>query len=195
VTLSGVVVGSGKRGVVLGHQNQSYLCSWFPFADELAAAGYTVLALDFRGFGSSSAWAADKPKTLQLDMLAGATFLRSQGVTAMVLGGASMGGTAAIVAAGTKPPGVVGVFSVSAPGMFDVMDALVAAKALRVPSLFLAAVNDGEYATAAQQLHDAVPSGTGTLQLVTGSAHGTQLVGSDPVVPAAIKKYVLARLR
>jgi pimeloyl-ACP methyl ester carboxylesterase len=189
------VVGSGKRGVVLGHQNQSYLCSWFPFADQLAAAGYTVLALDFRGFGSSSAWDADKPKSLDLDMLAGAAFLRSQGVTTIVLGGASMGGAAAIIAAATKPTGVVGVFSVSAPSIFGSLNALTAARGVRVPSLFIAAVNDSEFATAAQQLHDAVPAKTGTVKMVPGSAHGTLLVDSDPAVPAAILTFVQARLK
>ena len=42
-TLVGVVLGSGRRGLVLGHQSGRDLCEWLPLARELAGRGYQVL--------------------------------------------------------------------------------------------------------------------------------------------------------
>lgn len=50
----GLLVGSGTLGIVLGHQTgRSDLCEWCEHARELAGEAFRVLAVDFRGFGSS----------------------------------------------------------------------------------------------------------------------------------------------
>src|SRR5687768_14814894 len=46
--------GSGERGVVLAHGARFEKQSWSKQAQELAAAGFQVLAIDFRGYGESS---------------------------------------------------------------------------------------------------------------------------------------------
>jgi hypothetical protein len=86
--LDGVIVGSGANGVVLAHQLHSNLCSWLPFAKRLAAAGMRVLAFDF-------------PSTSHLDryVRAAVAELRRDGAHNVALAGASMGGTAVLVAA------------------------------------------------------------------------------------------------
>src|SRR5512140_1965208 len=47
------VYGAGARGVVLAHGGRFTKESWKPQAQQLAAAGFRVLAVDFRGFGQS----------------------------------------------------------------------------------------------------------------------------------------------
>ena len=49
--LEGVVLGSGPRGVVLAHASDGSFCEWLPYARDLAAAGYRVLAYDSRSGG------------------------------------------------------------------------------------------------------------------------------------------------
>ena len=47
------IYGHGDNAVVLAHGGQFNKESWGPQARTLAAAGFRVLALDFRGFGNS----------------------------------------------------------------------------------------------------------------------------------------------
>lgn len=193
VELRGLLIGDGPRGIVLGHQNLAELCSWFPFADELGLR-YSVLALDFRGFGSSEAAPEGHETDLPLDVIAGIRYLQAHGARRIAVGGASMGGTAAVVAAADHPAGVVGVFTVSAPTIFESMNALVAARELRAPGLFIAATDD-DVATGAQLLHDVAPVGSAELLIVPGSAHGTLLVDLDPQVGQAIRRFLARVLR
>ena len=93
VRLLGVMWGTGPRAVVLGHEHRANLCSWAPFARTLARAGVRVLAFDHRGFGSS----ARGPVRYQSDVVGAIAEVRRRGATRVVAGGASMGGTAAIV--------------------------------------------------------------------------------------------------
>ncbi len=46
--LHGVLLGSGRKGIVLSHAFPGNLCDWFPFVPQLAARGYRVLAYDSR---------------------------------------------------------------------------------------------------------------------------------------------------
>jgi len=48
------VYGIGGRGVVLAHGGRFNKESWAPQARELAAAGFHVVAIDFRGYGPNS---------------------------------------------------------------------------------------------------------------------------------------------
>jgi len=109
---AGVVLGSGKTGVVLGHQAASDLCEWMPRARELAAQGRQVLAFDFGQAGQ-----------IEQDMMAAAAELRRRGADRLVLVGSSMGGTAAIAAAARITPPVAGVVAVSSPEEFQGADA------------------------------------------------------------------------
>ncbi|MFD0597814.1 alpha/beta fold hydrolase [Catellatospora coxensis] len=98
--LGGVLLGSGRTGIVLAHQNGGDVCQWAPYASELAAQGYRVLAFDFGGFGVSTAGDADNPQ----QVTAAAAALRADGATGIVLIGASMGGTAVLAAAPAVSP-------------------------------------------------------------------------------------------
>src|SRR5215213_1009945 len=92
---TGVVLGQGRTGVVLGHQAGSDLCEWLPQARRLAKQGHQVLAFDFGPDAS-----------IGKDMVAAAAELRRRGADRLVLVGSSMGGTAAIEAAAEITPPV-----------------------------------------------------------------------------------------
>ena len=68
---------SADRGVVLAHGAVFNKESWAPQAERLAAAGYTVLAIDFRGYGESVGGSDNR--ALYQDVLGGARFLESRG--------------------------------------------------------------------------------------------------------------------
>ena len=123
--IDAALVGEGTLGVVLGHQFRSDFCSWVPFAQQLAQRHMRALAVNFVS------------TSLDSDMVAGARELLRRGAKRIILVGASMGGTAALVAATNID--VAGVVAVSAPREFSGLDALPAVRRLEIPVLFLPA--------------------------------------------------------
>jgi pimeloyl-ACP methyl ester carboxylesterase len=88
---------AGNRGVVLAHGGQFKRASWKQQAERLAAAGFCVLAIDFRGEGRSHGpgeadWYS---APLHLDVLGAVRHLREHGAPTVSVVGASMGGSAA----------------------------------------------------------------------------------------------------
>jgi pimeloyl-ACP methyl ester carboxylesterase len=98
--------GSGQRGVVLAHGGRFNKESWVEQARALEAAGFRVLAIDFRGYGESRGPGQDDPFTapLYLDVLAAVTYLRQTGANTVSVVGASMGGSAAAEAVAAALP-------------------------------------------------------------------------------------------
>jgi pimeloyl-ACP methyl ester carboxylesterase len=88
---------SGSDGVVLAHGAAFDKASWAPFATWLAGRGHQVLAIDFRGYGRSTAGADSR--ALFEDVLGAVRYLHGLGVTRVAVLGASMGGGAAAEAA------------------------------------------------------------------------------------------------
>jgi len=89
----GNVFGEGRRGVVLAHGAVFNKESWEPQAARLAEAGLRVLAIDFRGYGKSTA--GSEGRALHLDILAAIDYLRRNGCERVSVVGGSMGGGAA----------------------------------------------------------------------------------------------------
>jgi dienelactone hydrolase len=170
--LVGVVVGSGKTGVVLAHQYRNNRCQWGDYARELAQAGYRALIFDFAGSGLSTGSDANDAA-----VVAAVGYLRAQGVNTVALIGASMGGTAVLAAATQVAPPVAGVVSLSGPARFQGVDAAQAVKHLAVPVLFAVCAGDSGFAEDAQALSDATRVGTDKRLLVapTCSSHGVDL--------------------
>jgi pimeloyl-ACP methyl ester carboxylesterase len=166
--LDGVVIGEGANGVVLAHQLHSNLCSWLPFAKRLAAAGMRVLAFDF-------------PSTSDLDryVLAAVAELKHQGVHSIALAGASMGGTAVLVAA-SHDSKITRVASLSGLRDFEGLDAGRAVPRLHVPMLFVAGKEDSPYVDDARAMYRAA-TGDKKLLVVPGSDHGTDLLDDGQV--------------
>jgi len=101
------VYGTGDRGVVLAHGGRFTKESWKPQAEQLAKAGFHVLAFDFRGFGQSHGLGDSDMFTapMQLDVLAAVRHLRKNGAKTVAVMGGSFGGSAAADASIASQPG------------------------------------------------------------------------------------------
>lgn len=95
VRLYMVEAGSGNTTVVLAHGGRSDLCDTIPFAGRLDAAGYRIVALDFRGSGRSEA-PARSGLALGMDLAAAVAHARQRGAERIFLIGSSMGGAAIV---------------------------------------------------------------------------------------------------
>jgi pimeloyl-ACP methyl ester carboxylesterase len=176
VALGGHLFGSGHAGVILCHMYPADQSSWYDTARRLAAQGYFVLTFDFRGYGDSGGQ-KDIPK-IDRDVMAAIMEIRTEGAAAVVLIGASMGGTASLIA-GDRAQALSsirmsGVATLSAPVEFNSLSAAVAVPRIFVPLLFIAAENDAG-AAGARELEQ-LSSEKGALQVVPGSDHGTNLL-------------------
>lgn len=176
--LNGALVGDGDVGVVLGHQLGSDMCSWVPFARQLAERNMSGLAINF---------VSTSPDT---DMAAGAEELQRRGAERVFLVGASMGGTAALVAA--SEVAVAGVAALSAPQEFSGLDALPTVRVLEIPVLFLVGRRDESFARDARRLFRATSSPNKALIMMSGSEHGTDLL-RDRKAERALLDFLLER--
>jgi uncharacterized protein len=175
--LVGVVFGAGSRGVVLGHKRASDLCEWRDYALRLKALGYHVLAFDFRGYGSSGPAATSKTwSRLDQDTSAAVGQLRALGAVKVVTVGASMAGTAGLVATAKLSPKADGVVSLSGGRVYNTLNAMPAVRKLRLPVLYLTALRDGSFAADARRLFRVTKSKDKQLFLVAGSDHGAELL-------------------
>lgn len=178
--LGGVVFGTGTVGIVFANQSNATVCNWAGYARELAGRGYRTLAFDYSGWGAS----AGARNTLAADVGAAVSYLRGRGVATVVLIGASMGGTAALVAASQVQPPVAGAISVSAPRAWLNANAGQAVPKLAVPVLYLVGDGDNAFAEDARAMHDRTPAAVRKLVVVHSASHGVnlldgQLAGSE----------------
>ena len=180
VRIAGRAFGDGRVGVVFGHQIDTDQTDWWDLAAALAEEGYAALTLDFRGYcPGDEAGCSEDGTTADAwrDLLAGAEVLRDRGADRIVLVGASMGGTAAVLAASRADPPVHGVIALSAPsdccgmtierGDLETVDA---------PMLFVAGRDDGDAPASARQM--ARWAGTsGRFVILDSGEHGVDLLG------------------
>lgn len=180
VTLEGRLFGDGSTGVVLSHMQPADQRSWFAFANRLADEGYLVLTYDFRGYcpgGQGGCSQGDlQVSAIWQDVLGAMDFVRSQGAATIALVGASMGGTASLVAAGQEGSDVAVVVTLSAPTSIEGLDA-DAALLQRVDAnkLFIAGVGDAAAAASAEQLYEIAPPPKRP-EIVPADDHGTDLL-------------------
>ena len=130
--------GTGDRGVVLAHGGRFTKESWKPQAEQLARAGFHVLAFDFRGFGRSHGPGESDMFTapMHLDILAAVRFLRRNGARTVAVIGASFGGAAAAAASIASRPGEIDRLILLAAGGNG------AAEAIKSPLLEIVARDD-----------------------------------------------------
>ncbi len=196
VRLEGRVFGNGSSAVVLSHMRPSDQTSWFRFAGRLADAGYLVLTYDFRGYcpggeGGCSQGSRDITAMWQ-DVVGAIEFVRSRGATSVSLVGASMGGTASLVAASREGVDVRAVITLSAPVSIEglVVDGALLSR-VSVGKLFIAGVGDAVAATDAESLYGQAPPPK-RVEIVPADDHGTDLLtGSQAeVVRRLIETYL-----
>jgi pimeloyl-ACP methyl ester carboxylesterase len=182
VRLEGRLFGEGNHvAVVLSHMLPADQSSWWDFGQRLADEGYLALTYDFRGYcpggvAGCSSGNKDIPAIWE-DVLGAIAFVRSQGANRVMLVGASMGGTASLIAAAQPGADVAAVITLSAPVSIegltvgaDVLAQVTAAK------LFIAGLGDPSgAATSAQQLYDASPPPK-RIEIRPSNDHGTDLL-------------------
>ena len=102
------IYGAGERGVVLAHGGRFNKDSWQKQAQQLAGAGFRVLAFDFRGYGQSH---GPKSKSgfdgVEYDVLAAVRYLHDSAAKSVSVIGASFGGSAALDASILSNPGEI----------------------------------------------------------------------------------------
>ena len=182
--------GRGATAVVLAHQGNGDLCTWWPFAEKVAAAGLRALAFDFRGYGLSPDRAYPATLRKDLDLRAAIAKGRSLGSRRFLLAGASLGGTVALAEAARAGSGVAGVVSVSAGETYVRFDGKALARRSPVPVLFVAARRDAQFAADARTLYGASAARDKRLVLVEGGEHGAPLLERP-----ALRRLVLDWLR
>jgi esterase/lipase len=190
IDLTGEIRGSGGAGVVLAHAFPADRRSWSEFADFLRGKGYVTLTFDFRGYGDSTG-ETDVPEIWR-DVLAATSLLRDRGADRIVVVGASMGGTAALIAAARAD--VAGVVTLSAPTTFMGLSAPPEVLAgVDEPKLFVAADGDASAPESAQALYEQ-SSGAKRVEIVNGSEHGTELLesGQAEVVRNLVLQFLAA---
>ena len=165
----GHLYGAGSHGVVLAHGGRFNKESWAPQARILAGAGFRVLAIDFRGYGSSTGPGQEDvfAAPLHLDVLAAVRYLRESGSDRVSAIGGSLGGAAAADAAAAQP------------GRIDRLVLLGSTpdgppEALTLPKLYIATRDDvsgsGPRLPGLQAHYDRAPQPK-ELILLDGSAH------------------------
>jgi pimeloyl-ACP methyl ester carboxylesterase len=103
----GDVYGSGDSGVVLAHGGRFNRASWAEQAPALVAAGFRVLAIDFRGEGQSRGGTpGNAEEGRRFDVLGAVHYLRKAGAKSVSVVGASMGGDYAAEAAEIEPAAI-----------------------------------------------------------------------------------------
>jgi len=198
VGLEGRLFGRGTTAVVLSHMLPADQRSWFDFAGRLAEHGYLVLTYDFRGYcpggdGGCSRGERDVSSIWQ-DVLGAIDLVRSRGATRVVLVGASMGGTASLVAAAEEGVDVEAVVALSAPVSIE---GLVADGSLlqqiSAGKLFIAGVGDAAAADAAEELYATSPPPK-RVEIVPADDHGTDLLtGAQAEVVKRLIETALAQ--
>jgi pimeloyl-ACP methyl ester carboxylesterase len=184
-SLAGRVFGpaDADAGVVLAHMFPADQRSWFDFADRLASRGYRVLTFDFRGYcpGGDGGCSEGEKQIGEIwrDVVGAIAELRAEGATEVALIGASMGGTASIVAAAEEDVEVGVVITLSAPVSFEGLE-VTPETAVQVEGakLFLAGHEDAGAAASAQTLYDRSVQPKRVTILTTGD-HGTDILSGN----------------
>jgi pimeloyl-ACP methyl ester carboxylesterase len=173
--LTGRLFGKGRVGVTLSHMFQGDATTWYSAARELARAGYLALAFDFRGYGDSEG----EQQTIKTpaDIESAAAYLKTQGARDVAFVGASMGGTASLLAAQSEEP--LAVVAVSAPVRFRGLDTTIAATEIQRPVLLIASRGDSEAFEAVGEFERSLPNPEDT-KIYDGDAHGTSLLDDRP---------------
>jgi alpha-beta hydrolase superfamily lysophospholipase len=183
----------GRRTtVVLAHMSEGDLCSWARYSRRLATQGFFVFPFDLRGHGFSEG--VRNHGRAAADLAAAVRAVRRLGARRIVVGGASLGGIAAVIAAPSLRPPVHGVVSVSGPAAIaGELDARPAAPRLSVPTLYVSAEQDQsppyDFAAEARELHDMTGTTEKRLELVPGSLHGTFLVDGSARVRMILERF------
>ena len=173
--LSGLVLGTGTKGVLLAHEQGYSICSFLDLGRKLADLGYLVMIPEFRNHGASESVADNEH--IDRDVDAALAELHRRGAIQVFLGGASCGGTTATIA-GAKDPSLVGLLIMSSPARCGPLDAVGPIRTIHAPSLFIVSPGDMNGAVEKQVRELYAASGAPDKRLIIDDSgyHGTDLL-------------------
>lgn len=158
------------HAVILAHGKIFNKESWETFASRLSDCGFTVLAIDFRGYGQSEP--GTKESGLEEDILGAIRFLRNEEIKKVSILGGSMGGCAAGRAAVQSAPGMIHKLILLSPTPFDRPEEIHAGDIL-----FIASKEEGNRAQV-EALYSHAPEPK-KIELLEGNAHAQHLFKTD----------------
>ena len=164
-----LLYGRGERAVVLAHGAVFNKESWEQFSKRLAARGFLVLALDFRGYGRSVA--GSKSAALHEDILSAVRYLKDKGSTEIAVVGASMGGSAAARAAIEAEDGEITKLILLSPAPFR------SPEKLKSNLLFIASKEE-PLVDQIRTAYEKAPAPK-RLELIEGRAHAQHIFKTD----------------
>jgi dienelactone hydrolase len=170
---------ASKGGIVLLHQRGGSAQDWQPLAMSLQQAGFTALAIDQRGAGRSTqgpgASGNDAPWLTIEDIAAAIAKLSSQ---PLGLIGASYGANNALIYAAAHPDQIRGVALLSPGANYNGLDAIAATRLYRGTLMIYHSRNDSIAGNGPDQINQLSSAVQHRLQIVDGSAHGTELLNA-----------------
>ncbi len=179
--------GTGSTYVVLAHMRPADMTSWFDFARLLANEAYTAIAFNFRGYGKSDGEQGEFRVADDVRSVVNAAV--DAGATKVFVIGASMGGTGAVAAGASDL--IAGTVTLSAPTVFEGLDAARISHLVAGPLLLIAADEDGEAANDALKI--ASGNADAELLVLPGAQHGTNLFAEHgPEITARILDFLAA---
>ena len=168
-----VTAGHGRTVAVLLHQTDGNgLCGWLEHVPALVGDGVAVLAIDLCQYGGARC--RDGVPATDAVALAVAHARRAMGADRVVLVGASMGGSVALMAASTTG-GIDAAVDLSGPVDWPGMEQVRGGRALQVPVLVAMAADEGtDQVGGARRIVAHAPDGSRFLPARTG--HGYDLL-------------------
>jgi pimeloyl-ACP methyl ester carboxylesterase len=180
-TRDALVWAGGPHGVVLAHGGVFDKESWTPQAEAMAAAGLTVLAFDFRGYGEGEPeyGLPGKPN----DVLGAIDCLAGRGHERISVVGGSMGGEAAIAAAAASDR--IDLLVLLAPGGGD------EAGEIRARSILVVTAEGDRLRATIDGIYSAAPEPK-RIEILPGTAHAQHLFATDqgPAVTGLIVEFL-----
>lgn len=191
--------GVSARGLLLLHMMPAVRASWKAFAEKAQSAGFHVLAVDLRGHGESQGGPSEaslakggpdgyrsfsdaEHQASQMDVEAGAEFLKGRGAASIYLGGASIGANLALQYLAEYPEAKA-AFLLS-PGLDyrGIKTEGLAAKLGKGQGVYYAASrNDGNSYDAVTKLVGLTPPDVSKeMRIFDSAGHGTTIFEREP---------------
>lgn len=205
-TIHGTLTSSGSASgplAILLHIYGADRTSWDPLVPDLAAAGFTVLALDQRAHGESIQQRGHAVRVREIprdefgavlragvkDVAAALAYLRSRGIATdrVLLVGASYGCSVSLLSA-ARFEGVRALVLLSPGTNYFGVDVRDVAKSFAGPLLAVAAEDDGRAASNARTLV-AERSGPTEIVIYPSGGHGTRLFAPRPELRGLIVDF------
>ncbi|WP_182379196.1 alpha/beta fold hydrolase [Nocardioides sp. WS12] len=195
--ITAVTAGTGPTVAILLHQTDGNgLCGWLAYAADLVAEpGVQVLAIDLCGFGESTCHGGRRSGPAQADAVRVAVREARTGLqaTRVVVVGASMGGSVALMTAASDAM-IDTAVDLSGPVDWAGIEVIDGGRGLRVPVLVAMADDEGEEAVVGSQaIVDLAPAGSRFEPAESG--HGYALLFDEDDQPTALAETVAAWIR